>query len=105
MANAASALGNLPVAAITGELAAFARSADAGGHDPASQTRLANLLERARSAIADLGAAGLEPATLLPPLPKLLNDLAAGVNAAEAPTIANLEARSARLDSGRWRHC
>lgn len=96
MANAASALESAS-GAITGELAAFARSADAVDMT-ASQTRLANLLERARSAIADLGAAGLEPARTAA-LTELLNDLAAGVNAAEAPTIANLEARSARLDS------
>ncbi len=96
MANAASAL-EAASGAITGELAAFARSADAVDMT-ASETRLASLLERARGAISDLGAAGLAPSRTAE-LTGLVDDLAAGVDAANAPTQANLEARSARLDA------
>ncbi len=96
MAAAANAL-EAASGAITGELAAFARSVDAVDMT-ASEARLQSLLERARGAISDLGAAGLS-ADRASALTGLLDDLADGVNGAEEPARANLEARSARLDA------
>ncbi|MFN3835615.1 MAG: methyl-accepting chemotaxis protein [Glycocaulis sp.] len=96
MANAASAL-EAASGAITGELAAFARSTDTVDM-AASEARLGSLLERARGAISDLGAAGLDRARTAE-LTELLDELAAGVEAAQSPAAENLSARSARLDA------
>jgi methyl-accepting chemotaxis protein len=96
MASAAGAL-DAASSAITGELAAFARSVDAVDMT-ASETRLTSLLANARDAVSVLTDAGLDRQRTAS-LTGLLDDLAAGVNAANAPTAANLEARMARLDA------
>lgn len=96
MASAAGAL-DAASSAITGELAAFARSVDAVDMT-ASETRLTSLLANARDAVSALTDAGLDRQRTAS-LTGLLDDLAAGVNAANAPTAANLEARMARLDA------
>lgn len=96
MASAASAL-EAASSAITGELAAFARSIDTVDM-AASEARLRTLTGQARDAIANLSGAGLDAARTAS-LSELLDDLAAGVEAANAPTAANLDARNARLDA------
>lgn len=96
MANAASAL-DAASSAITGELAAFARSVDSVDMT-ASETRLNTLLDNARDAVAALTAAGLDRQRT-DSLTGLLDDLEAGVEAANAPTATNLDARNARLET------
>lgn len=96
MANAASAL-DAASSAITGELAAFARSVDTADMT-ASEARLSTLLANARDAVSTLTGAGLDRQRTAA-LGELLSDLAAGVEAANRPTAANLEARTARLEA------
>lgn len=95
MASAANGL-DAASSAITGELAAFARSIDTVDMT-ASQTRLSALLADARDSVAILSSAGLD-AQQTASLTGLLDELAEGVNAAQAPTAANLDARTERHD-------
>ncbi|WP_439634056.1 methyl-accepting chemotaxis protein [Glycocaulis sp.] len=96
MAAAAGAL-EAASSAITGELAAFARSVDTVDM-AASEARLRTLTQQAGDAVTRLSRAGLDNARTAS-LTELLDDLAAGVEAANAPTAANLDARNARLDA------
>ncbi|HCY57153.1 MAG TPA: chemotaxis protein, partial [Oceanicaulis sp.] len=96
MASAAGAL-EAASSAITGELAAFARSVDTVDM-AASEARLQTLYNNASVAVSALSQAGLDDARA-GNLTALLDDLAAGIEAANAPTAANLEARNARLDA------
>ncbi|WP_429912236.1 methyl-accepting chemotaxis protein [Glycocaulis sp.] len=96
MASAAGAL-DAASSAITGELAAFARSSDTVDMT-ASETRLQTLYDGARVAVSALSEAGLSAARTAS-LTALLDDLAAGIEAANGPTAANLEARNARLNA------
>ncbi len=83
--------------AITGELAALARSQDSI-EKQVSASRLANLLESAGAAIDDLRGSGLA-ASQTEALTGALNDVAAAVEAASGPVTAKLEARADR-DAG-----
>ncbi|GGG99792.1 methyl-accepting chemotaxis protein [Glycocaulis albus] len=96
MASAAGAL-EAASSATTGELAAFARSVDTVDM-AASEARLQTLYNNASVAVSALSQAGLDDARA-GNLTALLDDLAAGIEAANAPTAANLEARNARLDA------
>lgn len=96
MASAASAL-DAASSAITGELAAFARSVDTVDMT-ASEARLRSLYDDARQAVGIMSTLGLDGQRTTT-LTGLLDDLAAGIEAANAPTAANLEARTARLDA------
>jgi methyl-accepting chemotaxis protein len=86
-------------AAITGELAAFARSTDTVDMT-ASEARLSALMSQASGAVTALESAGLEPARV-EALTEALADLEAGVDAAEGPTAANLAARDRRITATR----
>ena len=76
--------------AITGELAALARSQDSIDQQ-VSASRLASLLESAGTAIEDLRRSGLSAART-EALTQALDDVAAAVDAASGPVTAKLEA-------------
>jgi len=80
--------------AITGELAALARSANTIDKQ-VSASRLSTLLADAGTAIEDLRAAGVSAARA-DELTTALNDVAAAVEAASGPVTAKLDARESR---------
>ncbi|TRO87173.1 HAMP domain-containing protein [Glycocaulis profundi] len=86
-------------AAITGELAAFARSTDSVDMT-ASDARLSALMSQASGAVTSLESAGLD-SERVEALSEALADLEAGVDAAEGPTAANLAARDRRVTATR----